>query len=408
MTEPLPAARKVTGGGRGIGRFHALQGAGPTGHAGGTAALTGTTTVAVTGADGTTRRSSSTSACFCRAACRSAAGPPASGRSTRWTTRRPVHDDGARRWRPVKRPTMKDVARGAESSPMTVSRVVSDDRECRPDTAARVEQAVRKLGYQRNDNARNLRQKNLGTSTIGLVVDDLANPFYALMARSVEDEAHRRGYVVLVGSTNDEPRREPRSIAAFTARQVDGLIIVPTIGGHGFLKQPMEGGTQVVCVDRPARGLAVDTVTVDNRDGAQRAVTHLLGTATPGSPTSATASTSGPRASATPATSTRSPPTDSTGGPRPRTARAALHGDAQAALAGLRALPDPPTALFTSNDLITLGVLDGLDRPAPVAIVGFDDLPLAERLSPPADRRQPGPAGARQHRGQPAVLPDRR
>ncbi|MEV6012760.1 LacI family DNA-binding transcriptional regulator [Streptomyces sp. NPDC051976] len=285
--------------------------------------------------------------------------------------------------RPVKRPTMKDVARAAGVSPMTVSRVVSGEAGVSPGTAARVEQAVRKLGYQRNDNARHLRQKNLGTSTIALVVDDLANPFYALMARSVEDEAHRRGYVVLVGSTNDEPRREREVIAAFTARQVDGLIIVPTIGGHGFLKQPMEGGTQVVCVDRPAKGLAVDTVTVDNRAGAERAVAHLLGHG------HTRIAYLGDRydiwtqreryTGYLDALAAHGVPED------PALVRHELrsHSEARAALAGLRDLPDPPTALFTSNDLITVGVLDGLDHPAPVAIVGFDDLPLAERLSPP-------------------------
>lgn len=281
------------------------------------------------------------------------------------------------------RPTMKDVARAAGVSPMTVSRVVSGEPGVAPGTAARVEQAVRKLGYQRNDNARHLRQKNLGTSTIALVVDDLANPFYALMARSVEDEAHRRGYVVLVGSTNDEPRREREVIAAFTARQVDGLIIVPTIGGHGFLKQPMEGGTQVVCVDRPAKGLAVDTVTVDNRAGAERAVAHLLGhghtrIAYLGDRFDIWTQRERYRGYLD-ALAAHGIPED------PALARHELrsHHEARAALAGLRTLQDPPTALFSSNDLITMGVLDGLDRPAPVAIVGFDDLPLAERLSPP-------------------------
>jgi DNA-binding LacI/PurR family transcriptional regulator len=278
---------------------------------------------------------------------------------------------------------MKDVARTAGVSPMTVSRVVAGEPGVSPATAARVEQAVRELGYQRNDNARNLRQKNLGTSTIALVVDDLANPFYALMARSVEDEAHRRGYVVLVGSTNDEPRREREVIAAFTARQVDGLILVPTNGGHGFLRQPMEGGTQVVCVDRPAKGLAVDTVTVDNRAGAERAVGHLLGHG------HTRIAYLGDRYDIwtqrerhlgyLDALAAHGIPED------PGLVRHELrsHREARAALAGLRALPDPPTALFASNDLITLGVLDGLDHPAPVAIVGFDDLPLAERLSPP-------------------------
>jgi LacI family transcriptional regulator len=283
----------------------------------------------------------------------------------------------------VKRPTMKDVARAAGVSPMTVSRVVSGERGVSPGTAAKVGQAVRKLGYQRNDNARHLRQKNLSTSTIALVVDDLANPFYAVMARSVEDEAHRRGYVVLVGSTNDEPRREREVIAAFTARQVDGLIIVPTIGGHGFLKQPMKGGTQVVCVDRPAKGLAVDTVTVDNRAGAESAVTHLLGHG------HTRIAYLGDRfdiwtqaerhAGYLDALAAHGVPQD------PALVRHGLrsHQEARSALAALRTLPDPPTALFTSNDIITMGVLDGLDHPAPVAIVGFDDLPLAERLSPP-------------------------
>ncbi|GJF31060.1 LacI family transcriptional regulator [Kitasatospora sp. NE20-6] len=283
----------------------------------------------------------------------------------------------------MKRPTMKDVAQAAGVSLMTVSRVISSEPGVSPDTAARVEQAVRRLGYQRNDNARNLRQKNLGTSTIGLVVDDLANPFYALMARSVEDEAHRRGYVVLVGSTNDEPRREREVIAAFTARQVDGLIIVPTIGSHGFLKPPMDAGTQVVCADRPAKGLDVDTVTVDNRDGAKGAVAHLLGHG------HTRIAYLGDRyeiwtqreryAGYLDALAAHGLHAD------PDLVRHGLrsHREARAALAGLQALADPPTALFSSNDLITLGVLDGLDHPAPMAVVGFDDLPLAKQMEPP-------------------------
>ncbi|MFE4860013.1 LacI family DNA-binding transcriptional regulator [Streptomyces sp. NPDC056670] len=283
----------------------------------------------------------------------------------------------------MKRPTMKDVARAAGVSPMTVSRAVSGEPGVSPDTAARVEQAVRQLGYQRNDNARSLRQKDLRTSTIGLVVDDLANPFYALMARSVEDEAHRRGFLVLVGSTNDEPRREREVIAAFTARQVDGLILVPTNGGHGFLKQPMEGGTCVVCVDRPAKGLAVDTVTVDNRAGAERAVSHLLGHG------HTRIAYLGDRfdiwtqrerhAGYLDALASHGIPED------PELVRHELRSqsDAAAALADLRALPAPPTALFTTNDLITIGVMDGLGHPDPVALVGFDDFPLADRLDPP-------------------------
>ncbi|QKW24051.1 LacI family DNA-binding transcriptional regulator [Kitasatospora sp. NA04385] len=290
---------------------------------------------------------------------------------------------------------MKDVAQAAGVSLMTVSRVVSHNPGVSPDTVAKVEQAVRKLGYQRNVNARNLRQKRLGTATIGLVVDDLANPFYALMARSIEDEAHRRGCVVLVGSTNDEPRREREVIAAFTARQVDGLVLVPTIGSHGFLRTAMASGTHVVCVDRPAEDLDVDTVTVDNRDGARHAVAHLLGHG------HSRIAYLGDRyeiwtqreryAGYLDALSARGLSAD------PALVRHGLrsHLETRLALAELRALPDPPTALFSSNDLITLGALDAMDgpddpdgsrtagQPLPMAIVGFDDLPLAKQLDPP-------------------------
>ncbi|WP_037604272.1 LacI family DNA-binding transcriptional regulator [Streptacidiphilus rugosus] len=278
---------------------------------------------------------------------------------------------------------MKDVARAAGVSPMTVSRVVSGEPGVSAERVALVEQAVRRLGYRRDDNARRLRKKDVRSSIIGLVVDDLANPFYALMARSVEDAARSRGYLVLVGSTNDEPRREREVIAAFCARRVDGLVLVPTSGGHGFLKREMAGGTKVVCVDRPAHGLAVDTVTVDNRAGARRAVGHLLDLG------HTRIGYLGDRLDIWTQRERHSGYLDALAA-RGVTAAPALvrHGlrgraDAAAAVAELRALAAPPTALFTSNDLITLGALDGPGPPEGCAIVGFDDVPLAERLDPP-------------------------
>jgi DNA-binding LacI/PurR family transcriptional regulator len=174
------------------------------------------------------------------------------------------------------RPTMRDVAAAAGVSVMTVSRVLSGSTGVAPDTATRVEQAIADLGYRRNDIARHLRQKGQATRTIGLVVDDLGNPFYSALARAVEDAAYRRGYLVLVGSTNDDPRRERAVVEAFTARRIDGLILVPTSGSQRFLKTQLALGTPVVCADRVARGVAVDTVTVDNRSAARQAVSHLL------------------------------------------------------------------------------------------------------------------------------------
>src|SRR6266545_4004467 len=171
---------------------------------------------------------------------------------------------------------MRDVAAAAGVSVMTVSRVLNGAGAVAAETAARVEQAIAELGYRRNDIARHLRQKGQVSRTIGLVVDDLGNPFYSALARAVEDAAYRRGYLVLVGSTNDDPYRERELVSAFSARQVDGLIVVPTSGNQGFLSTQLAMGTPIVCADRTAKGLDVDTVTVNNRDAAMRAVAHLL------------------------------------------------------------------------------------------------------------------------------------
>ena len=174
------------------------------------------------------------------------------------------------------RPTMRDVARAAGVSAMTVSRVVNGEPTVLPETVARVERAIRRLGYQRNEAARRLRREGQPTQTIGLLVDDLANPFFAALAAAVEDAARQRNYVVLIGSSNDSLRREREVVSAFCARQVDGLIVVPVQGSHRFLKDQLARGIKVVCVDRPADGLQVDKVLVDNRAGARTAVRHLL------------------------------------------------------------------------------------------------------------------------------------
>src|SRR5947209_2678210 len=256
---------------------------------------------------------------------------------------------------------MRDVAVAAGVSLMTVSRVVNGEGGVAPGTAGRVEQAIARLGYQRNELARHLRQKSQVSATIGLVVDDLANPFYSTLARAVEDEAFRRGYLVLVASTNNDPRRERAAVTAFTARRIDGLILVPTSGGQGFLKAL---DTPVVCADRMARGLAADTVTVDNRGAARQAVGHLLEhghrrIAYLGDHRSIWTLRER-HAGYLDALATARVPVD------PALVCHGLRSRADAAHATdrLLALDRPPTALFASNDLITMGALDGLGEAA--------------------------------------------
>ena len=280
------------------------------------------------------------------------------------------------------RPTMKDVAKAAGVSLMTVSRVVAGEAGVAPQTAARVEEAIRGLGYQRNDIARNLRRKAQDSRTIGLVVDDLANPFFSALARSVEDEAYRRGFLVLVGSTNDDPRRERDVVSAFSARQVDGLVLVPTGGNRAFFRAQMARGVKVVCVDRPATGLDVDCIAVDNRAGTATAIGHLLDRG------HTRIAYLGDRQEIwtqnerfvgyTEAITKAGLEVD------PVLIRHGLRGHRQAAAAigEMMAGPNPPTAFFSGNDLITLGAVEaGASRR--FGLVGFDDFVLADKLDPP-------------------------
>src|SRR5258708_5802126 len=132
-------------------------------------------------------------------------------------------------------PTIRDVARLAGVSPLTVSRVINGGQPVHPETTAQDDRALRNL-----------------TLTIGLLVDDIANPFFSALARAVEDSARLRDYLVLIGSSQNSLAREREVISAFCSRQVDGLIVVPSTGSHRFLAAQIERGTKGVCLDRPA------------------------------------------------------------------------------------------------------------------------------------------------------------
>jgi DNA-binding LacI/PurR family transcriptional regulator len=286
----------------------------------------------------------------------------------------------------LRRATMRDVAKAAGVSLMTVSRVVNGEPGVQPETAARVERAIRRLGYQRNDAARQLRRKGKPTQTIGLLVDDIANPFFATLARAVEDAARLHSFVVLIGSSNDSLDREREVISAFSARRVDGVILVPSAGSHRFLRAQQELGVKVVCVDRPADHLEADTVVVDNRRGAYHAIRHLMqhGHRRIGY--------LGDREDIWAVRERFAGFVEALASdgltPDRALVRHGLRGRAEAADATVDVLthPDPPTALFTSNDLVTMGALDSMHgRPgiSPVALVGFDEFALADKLNPP-------------------------
>src|SRR3954447_18214272 len=132
------------------------------------------------------------------------------------------------------RPTMKDVAARAGVGLKTVSRVVNGEPGVTPETERRVQEAIDALGFRRNDSARLLRKGR--TASIGLVLEDLADPFYSPLSRAVEDLARAHGTLLFTGSSAEDADREQELVLAFCARRVDGLVIVPASQDHRYLK----------------------------------------------------------------------------------------------------------------------------------------------------------------------------
>lgn len=172
------------------------------------------------------------------------------------------------------RPTMKDVARAAGVSLKTVSRVVNGESSVAPHTERRVREAIDKLRFRRNDSARLLRTGQ--AATVGLVTEDIGDPFYSALSRGVEGVARARGSLLLSGSSDADPETEHKLALTLCARRVDGLIMVPTGEDHSYLQTEITAGVPVVFADRPPGQIDADTVLTDNAGGARGATAHLI------------------------------------------------------------------------------------------------------------------------------------
>src|ERR687888_590110 len=171
---------------------------------------------------------------------------------------------------------MVDVAALAGVALKTVSRVVNAEPGVSPELEARVKRAIEQLNYRRDANAATLRRLGGKTQTIGLVLEDVSNPFSSELHRAVEDAARERGVLVFAGSCDEDPERERELIGSFRERRVDGLIVVPASPDHTYLYEERRTGTALAFVDRRARHLDADSVVSDNFGGAIHAVEHLL------------------------------------------------------------------------------------------------------------------------------------
>ncbi len=246
-------------------------------------------------------------------------------------------------------------------------------------------EAVRLLDYQPDDGARSLRRSDGRSRAVAAVLEDLANPFCAEILRGFEDVVRESGMLVLAGSVDDDATREQDLVRAFTNRRADGMLLMSVNADHQYLRKVTRERIPIVFVDRPPVGYDADCVLVDNLHASEEAVAHLAA--------------HGHRRIAY----LGERPTRSTGVQRYEGFRNAIARlgvsvppayaaqdlrtpqAVDAALTRMLDLGEPPTAIFSSQNDVTIAALHTLQRrglASQVAIVGFDDFPLADLMQP--------------------------
>jgi LacI family transcriptional regulator len=281
--------------------------------------------------------------------------------------------------------TMNDVARVAEVSIATVSHVINGTRFVSPERVERVQAAMLELDYTPDGTARSLRVGR--TDTIGLVVPDNSNPFFAELARWIEDAGFEAGYTTILANSNERPYRERRYISTLLSKRIDGLIITPTAESddQGLIGALRKVRIPLVVMDRDVRLANADVVLYDNAGGSGDVARHLLElghiqfaciAGPPGVPHARLDGFLRPvRAAGIEIGDDRIVPGD-------------FHfAGGRESTATLLASGIPFTALFAANDLMAAGAIrelnaHGLSVPDDVSVVGFDDAPIAEMISP--------------------------
>ena len=281
-------------------------------------------------------------------------------------------------------PTVLDVAKRAGVSPITVSRVINNSGYVSESTKKRVEIAVKELGYVPNTIARGLRSKR--THTLALVVTDITNPYFTLMARGVEDVAGESDYTVVYCNTDESEAKEEKYANILAQRKVDGVLLVPACSNAKIIKFLESNGVTVVVLDRRVSGVETDFVRSDSENGAKDLIKLLIGLGH-----RRIAMITGPKEVST--------SIDRIAGYRQALTEAGL-SDNELVYYGafnqqsgyelthqaMNRAPKP-TAIFGANNFITIGIIKALyeskvDVPGDVSVVGFDDLPESMLVRP--------------------------
>ena len=282
--------------------------------------------------------------------------------------------------------TIREVAESAGVSYATVSHVINNTRLVSQETRQRVLAAMDALNYHPNALARSLRQGK--TNTLGLVLPDSANPFFAEISRSIEDEAFKKGYSVFLCNTELDTQRELFYVDVLSKKQVDGIVFVAAGAQADSLEFLVGRNMPVVMIDRDVPNVEIDAVLTDNQLGGYLATRHLLELGH-----QHIACISGP--------SSITPSAERMIGYRKALEEAGLLYDESLILRGdyhaqsgmeithsILKMKPRPTAIFALNDLMALGALRaateaGCSVPGDLAVVGYDDLEIARFANPP-------------------------
>lgn len=282
---------------------------------------------------------------------------------------------------------MRDVAEKAEVSVSTVSHVINETRFVRENTRNRVLSAIEKLHYQHNQLASSLRRKDKRTRTLGLLIPDSMNPFFAEVLRGVEDVCFESNYNVFICNSDNRPEKELEYIEVLISKQIDGIILV-SAGALDSLELLKRNKILAVVVDREIAESAYDSVMVDHEVGGKMAANYLIDLGH-----RRIACITGPFS--------LSPSEKRLNGFRqammeagiPIEERMVIRGDFRppsgyAKTKELLDLATPPTAVFACNDMMAIGAMHAIHErnlrvPDDISIIGFDDILLASFAMPP-------------------------
>ncbi|MBO9617522.1 MAG: LacI family DNA-binding transcriptional regulator [Niabella sp.] len=282
---------------------------------------------------------------------------------------------------------LKDVARSAGVSIATVSRVINGEAVVKEATRLAVNAAIKKLGYRPNRAAQRLRSTHRSRKLIGLLIPDIHNPYYIDIISGIDAYASAHGATIIIGDFSQDARRERIYIDTLRSESVDGCIVATTPRTEKYVESLIGEGFPVVCIDRELKNLITDVVKSDNETGAFAATEHLIKL--------------GHKRIAHIAGDLQIPTShERIAGYRAAHQQYKLrvdegliiskHSNYESGVelaAQVLKMKKRPTAIFTGNNLLTLGVLEvlhgqGVKIPQEIAIVGFDDMYWANSLNP--------------------------